>query len=41
MGGGGGAVAQSKEHATPDESVVGSIAVVHPLPTGWVGVRIM
>ena len=33
--GGGGAVAQSVERATPGQEVPGS------LPTGWVGVSIM
>ena len=38
-GGGGGAVAQSVERATPGEVVRGSIPA--PLLTGWVGVSIM
>ena len=38
-GGGGRAVAQSVERATPGEVVRGSIPA--PLLTGWVGVSIM
>ena len=39
--GGGGAVAQSVERATPGEEVLDSIPADRPLPTGWVGVSIM